>query len=156
MLILSIKMHGNEMPNGITKFLHRQADWMIDEDLLPLRLENSTESTRELIEQGLSLMSSGLDRVQHLGDEIVAMGDENVQVKLTELFHVKLIGSVPNTPTNGFRMDIGVLMFQPGKDEHLLLWLRNGSTVDSHGEIERKVLLTLSLIKMNCVAKVLK
>ena len=109
------------------------------------------------MEQGWSLMSSGLDRVQHLGDEIIAMRDENMQVKLAELFHVKLIGSVPNTPTNGFRMDIGVLMFQPGKDEHLLLWLRNGSNVDSHGEmIEMKVLLTLSLIKMNWVAKVLK
>ena len=155
MLIFWIEVNSHKVTNRVTKFMDcKSARIMIHEDLLLLRLENSTQGTRKLVEQGLTLMSRGLNRIQHFGDEVVAMRDENVQVKLAKLFHMKLIGSVSNSPTNGFRMDIRVLMFQPREEKSLLLWLWNRSDIDSHGgEIKRKVLLTLSLIKMNCVAK---
>ena len=81
-------------------------------------------------------MSGCIDSIQQLVDEIVAMRDENVQLCcITAGFHVKLVGIVSNSPTNGFSMDIGVLMFQPWKEERLMLWLRDRRKIDSHGEL---------------------
>ena len=75
MLIFCIEVNSHKVMNRVTKFLDCKSDrMMIHEDLLSLRLENSTQGTRELIEQGLTLMRysvNGVDSLDATGCHIV-------------------------------------------------------------------------------------